>query len=145
MQMCDANNNFVLPTAVVAIQATTVLAVIFSFLACALGFSGGRDAGGYGAAVSSLVGMIFTICAFSLWCTWNLSQQYRSQQGYVVPLWTNTPGVLQPSQAASMWFGASFVLEVMAFLTLLVATCTFFAVASQQRSRYEAGDFGSGA
>jgi len=108
MGMCDANNNFVFPAAVMAIQATTILAVIFSFFTCSIGYSitGSKQGGGYGAAVSALLAMIFSICAFALWTTWNLSMQLQSSTGYPVPLWTTTANVLQPSKPVRMWYGA---------------------------------------
>jgi hypothetical protein len=103
-KLCDTNGNFVMPSAVIAIQATTCLATIFSFFACALGYSvtASHEGGSYGAAVASLLAMVFSICAFALWCTWDMSMALRTSPGGVVPLFTTTAGQIQPSSNVSV-------------------------------------------
>jgi hypothetical protein len=97
--LCNSNNQFVIPSAAQGIQACTILATIFSFFSCSIGCSMARlsRVAGPIAAVSALLAMIFSIAAFSIWATWPMAQRYRSssnpaflggtQVGDYIPLW----------------------------------------------------------
>jgi len=72
-----------------------------------------------------------------------MSIAYQSGPGYPVPLWTSTTGILQPSEPVHMWYGASYVLIILAFVNLLFTTLTFFSVANQLKGS-DTGEFGAG-
>ena len=105
--MCSENSagsySFVLPSEIQGIQACIILATICSFFTCLTGMSvsSTREGGGYGAAVCSLLAMVFTIAAFAIWTTWNVSTALMSSSGSVIPQWT-TGGVLTPSPQVTL-------------------------------------------
>lgn len=143
---------FALPSAVMAIQATVILATILSFFTCVAGYSinSSKDVGAWVAAGTSLLAMIFTICAFSLWCTWDLSSQCVYGDGCYVPVW-QTQGVLSLVSVKGspikikMYFGGSWIVTVLSFMFLLISTGGFFTVAASYKRRDEdAGTFGAG-
>ena len=98
-ELCNSNNEFVLPSEIQGIQASVVLATIFSFFSCSVGFSLGNNqrAKAIFALTSTILAMIFSIAVFSIWSTWGMSQRYRSldnkalnggiQAGDYIPLW----------------------------------------------------------
>ena len=93
--LCDANNNFVMPSESMAIQACVVLATIFSFFACCAGFSVSRSkaGGGGSAACSSCLATIFAIAAFAIWTTWPMSLKLQNSPGDYVPVWTASSSI----------------------------------------------------
>lgn len=135
---------FAIPSQAVGIQATIVLATLFSFFACSLGFStsASRSGGGYGAAVSSLCAMVFAVCAFAIWTTWPLSMALQTAPGSYVPVWT-TSGNLAVSAKTTLGYGSSYVLTVVAFAFLVFSTVGFFAVSHRLGDEAD-GAFGAG-
>lgn len=114
--LCNEDGAFVMPSQSMGIQASIILATIFSFFACCSGFSVSKSKAGGGstAAVTSFLAMIFTIVAFSLWSTWPMSTKLQGYPGDQVPVWRSvTSGSsaeytigLSPSKVI-MYYGAS--------------------------------------
>jgi len=143
------NGKFAVPPESLGLQACIVLATIFSFLACASGFSVSRSraGGGGSAACTSFLAMVFSIAAFAIWTTWPMSTNLQGA-GDNIPIWvsgtvtgTYTIGV---SPKVKLYYGWTYITTICAFVLLLFSTCTFSAV-SKRLSEDDGGGFGTGA